>query len=168
MCICIYILVYVCICIQSRHCTRTTLVPARVRPDLVGVLFLSYSSRLSFRELLPETISRLRRSSPHLAMCWIKTISHAWTTSGRFQEARRRNCFLGCSAPDDLRHCAVCCHLSHLLARVLYLPLPHPPPDSSFLLGLPLPDSLLTSPAYLAFTIYHTCRHRNLFPKQLC
>lgn len=105
----------------------------------------------------------LRAASPHLAMCWIKTVSNAWTTSRRMHEATQKMCFLGCKALDDLRHYAVCPSLSHMLARVLGLPLPSPPPSALFLLGMSHLPSLHISPSYLGFTVYHTARARNLF-----
>ena len=110
-----------------------------------------------------EICATLRAASPHLAMCWIKTVSNAWTTSRRMHEATQKMCFLGCMAPDDLRHYAVCPSLSILLARALCLPLPSLPPSARFLLGISHPPSLHVSPSYLAFTVYHTARARNLF-----
>ena len=71
--------------------------------------------------------------------------------------------FLGREPPDELRQYSVCSQLGHLLARFLYLPLPTPPPSALTLLGLDLPKSFLTSPTYLAFTIYHASRSQNLF-----
>ena len=100
----------------------------------------------------------LKRCSSHLAMCMVKTIVNAWTTTSRMHERVRWPCIFGCvSGRDDTAHYLSCDRLWQIVADIAGVEVP-----VSLLerLGLSRPCRENTVNIYVAFTTYHCLKNK--------
>ena len=91
-----------------------------------------------------------------LRMCWLKSISGAWTTTTRMHELHVWKCIFGCPEPDDLLHYLVCPVLWCIAIGVL------PGEESISIeerLCLRNPSLLKLQRLALAHGVYHACKN---------
>jgi hypothetical protein len=89
-------------------------------------------------------------------MCWVKTISNAWTTSHRMHEIDRWACIFGCSSCEDtLTHYLACPLLLSLVHEICSTPFG---PSIAHRLGLIDPSLVHIHMIAMCFSVYHTLK----------
>ena len=102
-----------------------------------------------------------KKSSPHIAMCLVKSLANAWCTSHRLHEQVRLPCVFGClEACDSLQHYWSCARLWGVVSAALGLQLPECVLGK---LGFPVPTMGNVHAIFVAYHAYHTVKisHRD-------
>ena len=98
----------------------------------------------------------LSRCSKFVAMCWVKTISNAWTTTHRMHEVDRWACIFGCAdCVDSLTHYVSCPLLLSLVHEICSTPFG---PSVAHRLGLIDPSTSHLHMIAICFRVYHTLK----------
>ena len=124
---------------------------------LCVTLGTDFASQCSVNELwFVELFSILGEAKVFLRMCWLKTISGAWTTTTRMHEQHTWKCIFGCFDRDDLLHYLVCPVLWGIAIGVL-------PGEGSISVGERLclrnPSLLKLQRVALVHGVYHACKN---------
>ena len=102
------------------------------------------------------TLSKVKKLSPHVAMCVIKTFCNAWCTSHRFHEQPILGCVFGCHGETDpLAHYLHCQPLWSLASQALgfFLPI-----SAIGRLAVLRNDVSTLQGIFMAFHMYHAVK----------
>ena len=126
-------------------------------------------SRVNFE----HSFQFLRRCSPHIAMCWLKTIANGWTTSFRLHAEHGGKCiFCHRAGADRLQHYLYCDVFDRIVSGVtaedactweeFFADLESARPasiDPLKALALVPSDHCTMKTVFVKFTVYHTCHN---------
>ena len=98
----------------------------------------------------------LRKQTPYIKVCWLKTITGAWCTSTRLKSVQGRPCIFGClDTRDELVHYLVCPILWQLARSALRINEESIHSLSRICVSEPTSDKLKL-PAF-THALYHSC-----------
>ena len=109
-----------------------------------------------------EYVADIRQNNGHVAICSLKTVVNAWTTSARMHEQVPRACIFGCGAGDTLMHYLTCPCLHYVVGVALRTPLPLVAPCAVDTLAIHSRNRTRSlQRMFVMFTTYHIYKHYN-------